>query len=356
MQTVILTGGGTAGHVMPNLALVPRLRELGWTIHYIGERGGMEEDLVGRTGLPFHGIAAGKLRRYFAWKNLSDPWRVLRGLWQSRRLLGRLRADVVFSKGGFVAVPVVWAAWLRRIPVIIHESDLSPGLANRLSLPAAARVCVSFPETLRHLSPKVQAKARATGLPIREELLAGDKAQGLAWLGFDENKPVLVILGGSLGSRTLNGIVRASLAYLRAHFQIVHLCGKGNLDPGLGGEKGYAQFEFLHAELPHVLAAADFAVSRAGANAVFELLALRLPHLLIPLSLKASRGDQLQNAKAFSHLGYSRVLEEENLNAATLAAELESLAGEAPARREAMAKSPLGNGVVSVLAAIQEWA
>lgn len=353
MQTLVLTGGGTAGHVMPNLALIPRLRELGWQVEYIGESRGMEQDLAERAGLPFHGIPAGKLRRYFDWKNFSDPLRVLAGLWAGWRLLGRLRPAVVFSKGGFVAVPVVWAAWLRRIPVIIHESDLSPGLANRLCLPAATRVCVSFPDTLRHLSPK--AKARATGLPIREELLQGKAERGRAFLGLEGDKPILLVMGGSLGSRALNAAVRGALPLLLPHYQVVHLCGKGHVDASLARTPGYAQREFVHGELPDVMAAASLAVSRAGANAVFELLALRLPHLLIPLSLKASRGDQLHNAAAFARLGYSRVLEEERLTTESLLGELELLDREAAQRRDAMAKSPLGNGLLAVIAAIQEF-
>ncbi len=353
MQTLVLTGGGTAGHVMPNLALIPRLRELGWGVEYIGETGGMEQDLAERAGLPFHGIPAGKLRRYFDWKNFSDPLRVLAGLWKCWWLLRRLRPAVVFSKGGFVAVPVVWAARLRRIPVIIHESDLSPGLANRLCLPAATRVCVSFPDTLQHLSPK--AKARATGLPIREELLQGNAESGRAFLGLEDDKPMLLVMGGSLGSRALNIAVRGALPQLLPHYHVAHLCGKGHLDPALANLSGYAQREFVHGELPDVMAAAAMAVSRAGANAVFELLALRLPHLLIPLSLKASRGDQLQNAAVFARLGYSRVLEEERLTAESLLGELELLDREAAQRRDVMAKSPLGNGLLAVLSAIQEF-
>lgn len=355
MRSLILTGGGTAGHVMPNLALVPRLRELGWRIAYIGEKDGMEQDLVRRSGVEFHGIAAGKLRRYFDWKNFSDPLKVFWGLLQALRLIGKLKPSVIFSKGGFVAVPVVWAAKLRGIPVVVHESDMSPGLANRLSLPAADKVLVSFPDTLKALPARAAKRAKATGLPIREELAQGRAENGLAYLGFDTSKPLLIVMGGSLGSKALNAALRSALPILLNRFHIVHLCGKGNLDSTLTRQNGYAQLEFVHQELPDILAAATLAVSRAGANAVFELLSLQLPHLLIPLSLKASRGDQIHNAEAFSRLGYSRVLQEERLNVETLVAEIDLLAAEAEMRRTAMQRSTLSNGVVSVIAALQDY-
>jgi UDP-N-acetylglucosamine--N-acetylmuramyl-(pentapeptide) pyrophosphoryl-undecaprenol N-acetylglucosamine transferase len=355
MRSLVLTGGGTAGHVMPNLALVARLRELGWRILYIGEKGGMEEDLVRRAGVEFHGIAAGKLRRYFDWKNFTDPLKVLKGLSQALWILGKVGPEVVFSKGGFVAVPVVWAAKMRGIPVVIHESDMSPGLANRLSLPAADKVCVSFPDTLKALSPRVARRAKATGLPIREELTHGEAEKGLAFLGLGRDKPLLLTMGGSLGSKALNASLRASLPILLNRFHVVHLCGRGNLDATLSRQPGYVQLEFVHQELPDVLAAADFAVSRAGANAVFELLALRLPHILVPLSLKASRGDQIDNAQAFSRMGFSRVLQEERLSTETLVAEIDLLTAEAQERRETMQRSTLGNGVVAVIAALQEY-
>jgi UDP-N-acetylglucosamine--N-acetylmuramyl-(pentapeptide) pyrophosphoryl-undecaprenol N-acetylglucosamine transferase len=356
MRTLVLTGGGTAGHVMPNLALAPRLRELGWNLLYIGEKGGMEADLVQRAGLEFKGVAAGKLRRYFDWKNFSDPLRVLKGFLQCLWILGKVGPEAVFSKGGFVAVPVVWAAKLRGIPVIIHESDMTPGLANRLSLPAADKILVSFPDTLRHLPPKTAKRARATGLPIREELTQGHADRGRAFLGLSEEKPILLVLGGSLGSKALNLALRNALPVLLNRYQVVHLCGKGHLDATLANLSGYVQLEFVHLELADVFAASHLAVSRAGANAVFELLALRMPHVLVPLSLKASRGDQLQNAEAFEKLGYSRVLQEERLNPETLVAEVELLAGEVNMRREAMSRSALANGVVSVVAAVQEFA
>jgi len=356
VKTLDLTGGGTAGHVMPNLALKTKLESQGWILQYIGAKGGMEQDLLRRTTIPFHGIAAGKLRRYFDVKNFTDPFKIVGAFFQSIALLKKLHVNLVFSKGGFVTVPVVWAAKALSIPVILHESDLTPGLANRLCLPFASRLCVSFPETLNHLrSEKLKAKSRLTGLPIRSELLLGDKAKGRAALSLpNDNKPILIVMGGSLGSRIVNQAIRNSLGTLLATYYVVHLCGKGNLDSSLDSLSGYRQREFLHDELPDVLAAASLAISRAGANAIFELLALRLPHILIPLSRAASRGDQIDNAAAFEKLGYSRVIQEESLTAEHLQSELIALEGEADSRRKAMQASPFADGINRIAEVISE--
>lgn len=366
---IVLTGGGTAGHVIPNLALLPSLRAAGWRAEYMGSEAGIEKKLAQEAGLPFHGIASGKLRRYFDLKNFTDPFRVLLGAFQAWRALGRLRPRLVFSKGGFVAVPVVFAARLRGIPVVIHESDLTPGLANRLAIPFAKAVCASFPETLAHL-PK--AKAVLTGAPIRAELFAGDRAQGEAFLGLAADaagagpggapagagaaKPLLLIMGGSLGSRKLNAAVRAALPALSARYRVAHLCGKGGLDPALEGRPGYRQLEYVSAEMPHVLAAADLILSRAGSNAIFEFLALQKPHLLVPLTLSASRGDQILNARAFAAEGYSRVLAEEDIGPGRLEQELALLEAQAETYREAMRASPVRDGAKHVMDVIARWA
>lgn len=310
MKRIVLTGGGTAGHVMPNLALIPELRRRGWEIHYIGSKKGMEEKLVLETGIPYHPISTGKLRRYLALKNLSDPFRVLAGLSQAFMLLKKIKPRLVFAKGGFVSVPVVVAARLHKIPVILHESDLTPGLANRLSLPFAAVVCASFPETMKYLPAK---KAVLTGNPIRQTLFSGVKEKGLALCNFSPDRPVLLVAGGSLGAAPINRLLRSILPEL-GQFQIVHLCGKGQLDPALEKREGYRQFEFLGPELPHVLAAANLCVARAGANFLFELLALKKPHLLIPLPKTVSRGDQILNAQSFARRGFSLVLPQEEAN------------------------------------------
>lgn len=346
---MVLTGGGTAGHVMPNLALAPRLREQGWSLHYIGSMEGPERGLAEGAGIPFHAIATGKLRRYFSWKNFSDPVRVLQGVAQAFSWLGRLRPDLVFSKGGFVAVPVVYAAFLRRIPVVLHESDLTPGLANRLCLPFCRRVCVSFSETLEHLP---QGKAVLTGTPVREELLRGDRQAGLRGLGFTSEKPVLLIMGGSQGAAALNRCVRDALSLLRKRYQVVHLCGPGRIDASLEHMPDYRQFEFLREELADVLAASDLVVSRSGANSLFEFLALCKPALLIPLPLTASRGDQILNAESFERRGFARILRQEDLTGDSLLNGLESLEREAGILRHNMECSDLTHGAENVLRVI----
>lgn len=357
-RKIILTGGGTAGHVIPNLALLPRLYAEGWEVEYIGSATGIEKRLVEAAGIPFHGIPSGKLRRYFDWRNFTDPFRVIGGVFKAWSLLGALRPKLLFSKGGFVAVPVVLAARMRGIPVIIHESDLTPGLANRLSIPCARIVCTSFEETVKHLPPH---KAVVTGAPIRTELFEGDKEKGEAFLRFPPSldpfivKPLLLIVGGSLGSRILNQAVRAILPALLERFRVAHICGQGGLDSAVEATPGYRQFEYLGPELPDVLAAADFILSRAGSNALFEFLALQKPHLLVPLSRAASRGDQILNAAAFAAKGYSRVLAEEGLDGRLLQ-ELEALRENAEMYRQAMRYSPFRDGAEKVMEEIRKFA
>lgn len=310
MKRIILTGGGTAGHVTPNIALLPRLRELQYDIHYIGSYNGIEKELIAKQQIPYHGISSGKLRRYFSLKNFTDPFRVLKGFNEANHLIKTLKPDVIFSKGGFVSVPVVIAGKRNHVPVIIHESDMTPGLANRISIPSAYKVCCNFPETLKALP---EDKAVLTGSPIRQELLTGDPEKARAFCGFTDNKPVILVIGGSLGATAVNQAVRAILPELLKEFQIIHLCGKGKLDTSLSNLEGYVQFEYIQDELRHLFALSDIVISRAGANAICELLALQKPNILIPLSASASRGDQILNARSFERQGFSKVLEEETL-------------------------------------------
>jgi len=314
---IVLTGGGTAGHVSPNLALIPSLEAEGWEIVYIGSSQGMEKNLVGEVGIPYCGISSGKLRRYFSWQNFIDPFKVIKGLFDAYFAIAKIKPQVVFSKGGFVTVPVIFASWLQRIPVIIHESDFSSGLANRLSIPFATKVCVTFPETVKHLA-KYAAKVKHTGLPIRPDILKGNVERGREFCGFNADSPVLFVVGGSTGSAKINQAIRSVLDVLTQTYQVVHICGKGNLDANLNGNPRYQQFEYLGAELADILAIADLVVSRSGANAVFEFLTLRKPNLLIPLSKVSSRGDQILNAKSFQSRGYSAVLFEEDLTSESL--------------------------------------
>ena len=296
MKRIVFTGGGTAGHVTPNIALFPKLKNMGYDIHYIGSYEGIEKRLIEDYRIPYYGIATGKFRRYFDLKNFSDPFRVIKGYLEAKKILKTLKPDVLFSKGGFVSVPVVRAAAALKIPCIIHESDMTPGLANSLCIPIAKKVCCNFPETIQSLPAE---KAVLTGSPIRAELGKGSKERGLELCGFHASKPVIMVIGGSLGAAGINKLIREALPKLLEDFQIVHVCGKEKIDNLLLNTKGYKQFEYVKEDLKDLFAMADIVVSRAGANAICELLALKKPSLLIPLPANASRGDQILNAKSF---------------------------------------------------------
>jgi UDP-N-acetylglucosamine--N-acetylmuramyl-(pentapeptide) pyrophosphoryl-undecaprenol N-acetylglucosamine transferase len=348
---ILFTGGGTAGHVTPNLALMARLTEAGWEVHYAGSHDGMERELVAPTGVPYHALPTGKLRRYPSLENLADAFRVLGGVVAGWRLCGRLRPDVVFSKGGFVSVPAVLGAALRGVPVIAHESDRTPGLATRLVARFVRGVCTNFPDTR-------VAGARAvwyTGTPLRAELAAGDRNRGLVRAGLPGTRPVLLVVGGSLGSRFLNGCVRAALGALLERFEVLHVCGRGQVDP-VATRDGYVQFEFVGEDWGDLLAAADLVVSRAGANGLLELVTLRKPALLVPLGTAASRGDQLENAAWAEERGLARVVTEAELDGPRLVAELDALAAAAPALAERLAAFPVPDAERAILARIREAA
>jgi len=322
MKKIVLTGGGTAGHVTPNIALLPSLQAAGYEITYMGSYDGIEKKLIEDFEIPYVGIATGKFRRYLDLKNLTDPFRVIKGFGEARKFLKEYRPDVVFSKGGFVSVPVVRAAATLGIPCIIHESDMTPGLANKLCIPVAKKVCCNFPETFQMLPPE---KAVLTGSPIRAELAQGNQIAGLDMCGFTANKPVIMVIGGSLGAANVNKAVRDALPQLLKSFQIVHLCGKGKVDDSLLELPGYKQFDYIKAELKDLFAMADIVISRAGANAICELLALHKPNILIPLPAASSRGDQILNAKSFEAQGFSMVLNEEDLTTELLVEKIEEL-------------------------------
>ncbi|RYG72896.1 undecaprenyldiphospho-muramoylpentapeptide beta-N-acetylglucosaminyltransferase [Lentibacillus lipolyticus] len=324
---ILFTGGGTAGHVIVNMALIPKFRKEGWDIDYIGSRQGIERRLIEPLeGVTYHPVSTGKLRRYLSKENMKDPFKVLKGTLESWRIIGKRKPSVVFSKGGFVSVPVIVAAKLRGVQAVIHESDFTPGLANKLAMPFAKKVLATFPETMDYLPEK---KAEYVGAVIRDELFEGDKTHGLELCGFTKAKPVLLIMGGSGGSEKINQTVRDSLDQLLPEFQIAHICGSGKMDPSVEQE-GYVQFEYVHEDLKNMFAAADFVLSRAGANAIFEFLALRKPMLLVPLSRSASRGDQIINANSFKEKNYANVLEEEDLTTDSLVQELKKLKKQAP--------------------------
>lgn len=337
-KTIILTGGGTAGHVSLNQAIIPSLLKEGYNVHYIGSHDGIEKELISESypEIPYHSISSGKLRRYFSIKNFTDPFKVLAGIGQAFSIIKKVKPSIIFSKGGFVSVPVVIAAKLSNVPVVIHESDVSPGLANKIALPFASHIFTIFQDTLNYL-PK--EKATCTGSVVREQLFQGNKRRGLRLCQFDSSKPVLLMMGGSLGSVVLNDAVRSNLPELLERFQVIHLCGKGNVDVSLEELKGYKQFEYVTTELSDLLYAADYVVSRAGSNSIFEFLALKKPMLLIPLSASKSRGDQILNAKIFKKQGFAEVLMEEELSKITFMESLHSLLSNKDAILKAMTEA-----------------
>lgn len=352
MKKIVLTGGGTAGHVTPNIALLPRLRELDYDIHYIGSYEGIESRLIPDYNIPYYGISTGKLRRYFDPRNFSDPFRVIKGYGEARKFLKQIKPDVVFSKGGFVSVPVVRAASSLKIPCIIHESDMTPGLANKLCIPVAEKICCNFPETLQNLP---EEKAILTGSPIREELAKGNKIAGYDFCGFTANRPVLLVIGGSLGAANVNTLVREALPELLKDFQVVHICGKEKVDNLLLNTPAYKQFEYVKAELKDIFSIADVVISRAGANAICELLSLRKPNILIPL-YNGSRGDQLLNAKSFESQGFSMVLQEDDTTADLLVEKVRELYCNRQSYIDTMTQSKQLGSIETITKLIEECA
>ena len=353
MKRIVLTGGGTAGHVTPNIALIPKLRELDYDIHYIGSYDGIEKKLIEDFDIPYYGISTGKFRRYFDPKNFTDPFRVIKGFAEARKILKQIHTDVVFSKGGFVSVPVVRAASSLDVPCIIHESDMTPGLANKLCIPVAKKVCCNFPETLQNLPAE---KAVLTGSPIREELTKGNKLSALKLCGFSSTKPVIMVIGGSLGAASVNKAVRDALPKLLEDFQVVHICGKDKVDNLLLNVQGYKQFEYVKADLKDLFAMADIVISRAGANAICELLALKKPNILIPLSAASSRGDQILNARSFESQGFSVVIDEDYLTENLLMEKVHELYFTRQTYIDAMEKSHQLNSIDTILKLIEEQA
>ncbi|PAE86941.1 undecaprenyldiphospho-muramoylpentapeptide beta-N-acetylglucosaminyltransferase [Shouchella clausii] len=351
MKKIIFTGGGSAGHVTPNLAIINELNDKDWSIAYIGSYEGIERQLVEKAGIRYFGISSGKLRRYMDWKNVTDIARIANGFRQARKILKAEKPDVVFSKGGFVTVPVVAAAYTLRIPVHLHESDLTPGLANRLAKRFANTFYTSFAETAAHFPKEATT---TVGSPIRRELLEGSRIKGLTITDFSRERPTLLVMGGSLGAKRINEAIRESLDTLTNTYQIIHICGKGHLDPALEGRRNYKQYEYVHDELPHFLQAADLVVTRGGSNAIFEFLALHIPMLIIPLSRAQSRGDQILNAQTFVKNGYARMLEEENLTKETLQQEVQELYNGRQTYIEAMNASQATNAVAYITEKLEQ--
>ncbi len=349
MKRIVLTGGGTAGHVTPHLALLPHLKDSGYEVHYIGSENGIEKTMMALPGVTYYGVKTGKLRRYMDVKNLTDPFRVIAGAVASVRLIRKIKPDVCFSKGGFVSVPVVFGAWLNRVPVLCHESDLTPGLANRIALRFAKKVATTFPECAKLLG----RKGVLTGTPLRPALFSGSREKGLAMAGFTGEKPVLLMMGGSSGAQRVNAALREALPQLLPSMDVLHLCGRGNLEPALNGTPGYWQTEFLSDDLPDAMACADMVLSRAGANALCEFQALALPMLLVPYPKGAGRGDQILNAQSYQQRGLAHVLYQEQMTADTLVKAIHALQADLPRLRAALKAAPPADGTQAVLALIE---
>ncbi len=346
----MLTGGGTAGHVSPNQALVPRLLEEGWDIHYIGTANGIERELIEpMAGVSYHAVHSGKLRRYFSVQNLTDPFRVIAGVFQSAELIARLHPNLLFSKGGFVGVPAVLGAAICRVPVVMHESDITPGLANKICKPFAKCICTTFPECAQLLG----AKAVQTGTPLRKSLFSGSRPRGLRLAGFSGQKPVLLMMGGSLGAQTVNDVLRSALPDLLPQYDILHICGAGNLDERLNGLDGYKQFEYLSEDLPDAFACADIMLSRAGSNSLSEILALRKPALLIPYH--SGRGDQVQNAASLKARQLAHVLPQSDMTAQSLINALRELWSDREALSSRLSALPDSDGTNAVMSEIYRY-
>ncbi|KYG27642.1 undecaprenyldiphospho-muramoylpentapeptide beta-N-acetylglucosaminyltransferase [Alkalihalobacillus trypoxylicola] len=347
MKRIVFTGGGTAGHVTPNLAIIKEIQnEDNYQIDYIGSKNGIEKELIEKIGIPYHPISSGKLRRYIDFENVKDIFRVLKGCLDARRTLKKLKPQLVFSKGGFVSVPVIIAASTLKIPIFIHESDFTPGLANKISQRFATKIFTSFEETKRYLPGN---KTESIGSPIRKDILTGSAEKARKWLGFHSQLPVLLIMGGSLGARKINETVRSYIDELTKNYQIVHLCGKNNLDPELENQVGYKQFEYVHEELADILALADIVITRGGSNAIFEFVALEIPMIIIPLGKDQSRGDQIINAKSFQEKGYALMLEEKDLTKNSLFDYLDKLSNEEDEIKTAMRNGNQGKALDHII-------
>jgi len=305
---IVFTGGGTLGHVMPNLPLIEHYQQEGWDVSYIGSKKGEEREKIEALGIRYYAIRTGKLRRYFDWQNFLDIFNVVMAIVQSFFILLKIRPNVVFSKGGYVALPPVVGAWLMRVPIVIHESDMTPGLTTKLSKRFAKKVCVSFQNAAKYFE---KSKVTWTGLPVRNLVFEANRARGLEVSGFDGTRPILLTFGGSLGAEFLNTMVREQVKNGKlSAYDVINICGREKLDQSMKFDN-YVQFESLADDFLHIMQAADLVITRGGATSLFELLAMQKIHVIVPLSKRASRGDQIHNARYFSELGVSSFIEEE---------------------------------------------
>lgn len=329
LPVIAFTGGGTAGHVFPGIAVA---EELGRRALWIGSPSGVEKMLAEDAGMEFRGIPAGKFRRYFSLRNLSDIGRIFSGVLAAVRILRKEKPAFLFSKGGFVSVPPVVAARLCGIPTYTHESDFDPGLATRINLMFCEKVLVSFPETVDFLPARLRPKAVVTGNPVRRAVYDADAGRGRRYLGCEPPTQVILVLGGSQGSSFINGLISSCLPRLVPRFFVVHQMGAQDYSASTLGN--YFAAAFFSAELPDIIAAADLVICRSGANTLAELAALGKPSLLIPLSRSGSRGDQLRNAEVFRARGAALVLQEQDATADSLLAMVCSLLADPRRLRE----------------------
>lgn len=310
MKKILFTGGGSGGHVTLNLSLIPLFLQNGWRVVYIGSKTGIEKELVCKIqGVKYYAIETGKLRRYLSWENIKDMFKVPVGILQATYIIFKEKPDVIFSKGGFVSLPVVIGGFLNGRKIFMHESDVTPGLANKLSLPFVYKFFTTFIETKDYVKDK--NKVQYVGPVLSDRLYNGSKERALDFLNFNDEKPIVMFVGGSLGAKSLNRAVEKNIEQLLVKYQIIHICGKGQRSPIMA--EGYKQFEFVDAELKDFMAAADVVVSRSGSNAIFELWSLKKPMLLVPLPSTASRGEQSLNAQAFKNQGFAEVIKDEDL-------------------------------------------
>jgi UDP-N-acetylglucosamine--N-acetylmuramyl-(pentapeptide) pyrophosphoryl-undecaprenol N-acetylglucosamine transferase len=347
--SIVLTGGGTAGHVWPHFALfeacnsrlAKAFQENKISVHYVGSQSGMEKDLVtaNQPSWKYHSIATGKLRRYFSLKNFTDPFLILLGFLQAFFLLGQVKASIVFSKGGFVSAPVVWAAWLRGIPIVIHESDATPALATRLTLPFSFKALVAFPETIKKIPPIFHNRVIEIGLPVRESLFSASHEESLHYFSLPSNRKTILIFGGSLGAQSLNKKMFEIIPVLHKNHNIIHIVGKGNKFD-LPGLENYRQLEFLNEGMKFAYAVADLAICRAGASSIFELAAARVPMILIPLGMHASRGDQIINARIFMNKGWAQSIDENTFQNDSAIQLIESTLNSLEERKVALNSAP----------------
>jgi len=343
------TGGGTAGHVLPHFAVASHpdspvgqlLRSGELRVVYFGSRDGVERGIVceAQPDWVYVPIRTGKLRRYFSWQNFIDPLNIIIGFFKAFYEIRRQRVGCLFSKGGFVSAPVVWAAWLNRVPVVIHESDATPALATRLTLPFAKKALVSFDETMCHFSASQRSKILALGLPLRAELFGADRASAHQFFGTDPMRPTLLVFGGSLGAEGLNRKVAAAMHLLKERWNVIHIVGRGKKFQSDFGSY-YRQYEFLLDEMKFAYAVADIAVCRAGASSIFELAAARIPMLLVPLGLHQSRGDQIINANIFVKKGWAESCEENSLSPERIVESIENMMSQRSLLTERLEKAP----------------